>query len=43
LATPVDNCVEKLSPMPWIFPVPCGSEMAWLETPLLPVPSTGTD
>src|SRR5258706_74597 len=35
---PVESCIEKLSPMPWIFPAPCGTEMALLDTPLLSAP-----
>src|SRR5260370_5799494 len=42
VATPVDICVEKLSPMPWILPVPCGRLMAWLETPVLSPPAMGS-
>src|SRR5579872_6100897 len=41
LATPVDICVEKLSPMPWILPAPCGRLMAWLDTPVLSPPPSG--
>jgi hypothetical protein len=43
VATPVESWVEKLSPMPWIFPVPWGTEMAWLETPVLSAPPMGRE
>src|SRR5206468_2650695 len=33
-----ESCAEKLSPMPWIFPAPDGTEIAWLLTPVLSPP-----
>src|SRR5437879_3427957 len=38
VAIPVESCAEKLSPIPWIFPLPEGTEMAWLLTPVLSAP-----
>ena len=33
-AVPVESWFENDSPMPVIFPAPCGSERDWLETPV---------
>src|SRR5436190_13054175 len=38
VAIPVESCAEKLSPIPWIFPLPEGTEIAWLLTPVLSAP-----
>src|SRR5205823_3638140 len=34
VAIPVESCAEKLSPIPCTFPAPCGTLIAWLETPV---------
>ncbi len=43
VATPVCICVEKLSPMPSILPLPCGKLIAWLVAPLLSPPPSGSE
>ena len=38
VAPPVESCVEKLSPIPEMVPLPCGTLIDWLVTPLLSAP-----
>src|SRR5262245_23186355 len=38
VAIPVESCAEKLSSMPLMVPLPFGTEIAWLVTPLLSSP-----